>query len=66
MKKIILFIIILIILAFLFPIEVQAIENKQINTVTSKDSLFREIGTAVSFFEDSLTVRTTFNVKSYD
>lgn len=57
---------ILILLSTVMPVRALENQNTEIKTMHSMNSLLREIGIAVSFFEESLTIRTDFEVDKLD
>lgn len=57
---------IIIILSMIMPVQAIEEQNSEIKTMHSMNSLLREIGIAVSFFEESLIIRTDFEVDKFD
>jgi len=57
---------ILILLSTVMPVRALENQNTEIKTMHSMNSLLREIGIAVSFFEENLTIRTDFEVDKLD
>jgi len=56
----------LILLSTVMPVRALENQNTEIKTMHSMNSLLREIGIAVSFFEENLTIRTDFEVDKLD